>query len=329
MPEESSDNSVSRLSRIYADFADLEAAARSPLYAEICRGVAGDMALLVKLADLPLEKQQPNLLLAAMKYLFGTALDWPQFRKRAEAHWDAVLVVIMARRTQTNEPARCATLLPLLALLPQPLALLEVGASAGLCLLPDKYAYDFGGRVTGPTRGEDAAPLFHCAVNDATPVPRKNIDVVWRAGLDLNPLDVRAESDVRWLHALVWPGEGERGRLLDEALAVARRDPPRVVKGDLRHDLAALAAEATRDATLVVFHSAVLAYVPDMADRLAFAESVKQLGAQWVSNESANVFRAADMLARPWGRFLLSLNNIPQAYADGHGAALDWIAGLV
>jgi hypothetical protein len=49
----------------------------------------------------------------------------------------------MKRRTQTNEPARCATLLPLLALLPQPLALLEIGASAGLCLLPDLYSYKY------------------------------------------------------------------------------------------------------------------------------------------------------------------------------------------
>ncbi len=49
------------------------------------------------------------------------------------------------RSTQTNEPARCATVLPVLAQLPQPLALLEVGAAAGLCLLPEYYAYDYGG----------------------------------------------------------------------------------------------------------------------------------------------------------------------------------------
>ncbi len=47
------------------------------------------------------------------------------------------------RSTQTSEPGRCATLLLLLARLPQPLALLEVGASAGLCLLPDRYGYDY------------------------------------------------------------------------------------------------------------------------------------------------------------------------------------------
>jgi len=325
MTGKDSDTCMSRLSKAYADFADQEAGPRSPLYAEICHGVANDRALLAKLVELPLEKQQPNLLLAAAKYLFGTACDWREFRERVETHSDAILVVILARRTQTNEPARCATLLPLLALLPQPLALLEVGASAGLCLLPDKYAYDYGGRRVGPTNGETNAPLFHCTINDATPVPKKNLEVAWRAGLDLNPLNVSDDDDVRWLHALVWPGEGERDRLLDEALAVARRDPPRVVRGDLRHDLAALAAEAPKNATLVVFHTAVLAYVREASDRDAFVQSVKQLGAQWVSNESANLSHVPDLMLRPWERFLLSLNGIPQAYTDAHGTAIDWL----
>jgi hypothetical protein len=60
--------------------------------------------------------------------------------------WKDLRPVMFERSTQTNEPARCAALLPLLVLarLPQPLALLEVGATAGLCLLPDFYAYDYG-----------------------------------------------------------------------------------------------------------------------------------------------------------------------------------------
>ena len=136
--------------------------------------------------------------------------------------------VIAARRTQTNEPARCATLLPLLARLPQPLALLEVGASAGLCLLPDFYSYAYGGVRIEPAQADANAPVFHCAVNAATPIPEKNVDVIWRAGLDLNPLDVTREDDARWLQALVWPGEGQRERLLGEALTVARRVRPRV-----------------------------------------------------------------------------------------------------
>ncbi len=59
----------------------------------------------------------------------------------AHEHAGEVLQVLSTRRTQTNEVTRCATLRPALALLPQPLALIEVGASAGLCLLYDRWRY--------------------------------------------------------------------------------------------------------------------------------------------------------------------------------------------
>jgi hypothetical protein len=162
-----------RLGASYADFAEKEAAGRSPLYAEICRGIAGDAVLLQRLAALPLEKQQPNLLLAAVKYLFGVARDYQAFQAHVTGQWEQVIAVVMNHRTQTNEPARCATLLPLLALLPQPLALLEVGASAGLCLLPDHYAYDYGDRSVPPTADIAPAPLFRCRANAETPVPSR------------------------------------------------------------------------------------------------------------------------------------------------------------
>ena len=64
------------------------------------------------------------------------------------------------RRTQTNEAARCATLLPLLAMLPGPLALTEAGASAGLTLLPGRFSYHYGGKRV---RGTDPdAPVIAC-----------------------------------------------------------------------------------------------------------------------------------------------------------------------
>jgi hypothetical protein len=315
-----------RLGQTYAAFVENEAKGRSPLYVEICNGVAADDALLTRLAALPLEKQQPNLLLAAVKYLHGAARDWPHFQKLVRTHWQDIAAVIMARRTQTNEPARCATLLPLLATLPGPLALIEVGASAGLCLLPDKYAYDYEGVRVGPTRLDESAPLFHCRVNEATPVPKRNLDVVWRAGLDLNPLDPAKDDDARWLQALVWPGQGQRERLQREALAVARREPPRIVTGDLRTALPALAAEAPKDATLVVFHTAVLAYVRDPADRAAFAQTVRDTGARWVSNESAALSQWQGDMPAVWGKFLLTLDGTPVAYTEPHGTGVEWLA---
>ena len=177
---------------------------------------------------------------------------------------------MLARRTQTNEPARCATLLPALARAGRggPLALIEVGASAGLTLLVDRYSYDFGGRVI---RGSDPeAPVLRCAVRGPAPVPATVPDVAWRAGLDLNPLDVTSDDDMHWLSCLLWPGEGDREQRLAGAVAAARRDPPTVVRGDLTTDLPALAARAPAGATLVVYHSAVLAYVA-AEDRARFA----------------------------------------------------------
>src|SRR5690242_11426748 len=125
---------IERVMARYRRFAEQEAHGHSPLYEAIALGIAGDPKLLDILARLPEVKQQPNLLLAAVRLVAGTPADWPDFRARLMQHLDAVLRVVRERDTQTNEPARCAVLLPLLARLHQPLALLEVGASAGLCL---------------------------------------------------------------------------------------------------------------------------------------------------------------------------------------------------
>lgn len=238
--------------------------------------------------------------------------------------WDRVEAVIRMRRTQTNEPARCATLLPALALLPQPLALIEVGASAGLCLLPDHYGYDYGRRTIAP--GDPDGPVFRCDADAATPLPQKNVEVAWRRGLDLNPLDPADESNARWLKALVWPGEGMRERQLDQALAVARRHPPRIEQGDLRNGVAALAAEAPKGATLVIFHTAVLNYVRDPAERAAFAAAVRATGAAWISNEDPDTFSPGNRRGWPGGAlFLLSLNGLALARTESHGTSIRWL----
>jgi hypothetical protein len=173
-----------------------------------------------------------------------------------------------------------------------------------------------------------SAPTFACRANAATPLPAGGVEVAWRAGLDLQPVDVLDPDQVAWLEALVWPGEGRRLELLRAAIEVARADPPRVVRGDLRHDLPALAAQAPPEATLVVFHTAVLAYVADRADRAAFAATVGRLGAVWVANEAPGVVGAAPA---PPGcsadtSFLLRCDGRPVAWTDPHGTSIDWLA---
>ena len=319
---------IAGISARYARFAEAEAHGRSPLYEEIALGVAGDRDVIGFLSTLPEAKRQPNLLLAAIRHRFGTSADWSSFRRTLLANRDAVRSVMLERSTQTNEPARCATLLPLLARLPQPLALIEPGASAGLCQLPDRYGYDYGqGAILRAAGGE--CPMFVCAADEATPIPHALPEIVWRAGLDLNPLDVADETQIAWLETLVWPEQTERLANLRAAIRIAIDAKPRIVKGDLlTDDLVRLCGEAPKDATLVIFHTAVLAYVSDPARRQAFAEQAMSLGRYWISNEYPGVF--PDIASRTGargapGRFLLAMNGTPVAWTDPHGASLEWI----
>lgn len=233
------------------------------------------------------------------------------------------------RRTQTNEAARCACLLPALASLPEPLALLEVGASAGLTLLPDVYSYDYDGYQV---RGRDSqAPVITCHVLGPAPIPKRMPTVIWRAGIDLNPLDVTDEADLEWLRCLVWPGEEHRLALLDSAAAIARRVRPLLHRGDLLDDLAQVAASAPEGATLVIYHTAVLAYV-DAARRAAFAQAVADLGAVWLSNEALDVTAEPEGeddggVPSPSGFRLIRDGRQRLAITDPHGTWLHWTAG--
>ena len=302
-----------------------EARGRSLLYETLAASVADDEEILEFLGTLPPPKRQPNLLFAAARYLLGGPPGLGALRTLVQRNGTDLSRVMLARRTQTNEPARCATLLPALARLPEPLALIEVGASAGLTLLFDRYSYSYDGHLIA---GSDPdAPTLRCAVRGPVPLPERLPVIAWRAGLDLNPLDVTDDDDVRWLSCLVWPGEEDRQERLAAAIATARRDPPTVYRGDLVTDLPALAAQAPAEATLVIFHSAVLPYVTP-EDRGRFIDTVRGLPAVWLSNEAPGVVPGISAPAYPGGpSVLIRDGDTPLAYTDGHGVWVQWLAG--
>jgi hypothetical protein len=303
----------------YAEFAAREAHGVSPVYERLSAAVAGDEELLALLGTLPPGKQQPNLFFGVVRFLGGPVQDPAGFRAWTTQHWPAVEAQLRVRATQTNEAGRCAVLLPVLAALPQPLALLEVGASAGLCLYPDRYAYRYGDHALGT-----GTPVLECAATGLNP-PVALPQVAWRAGLDLNPLDVTDPADVAWLDALIWPEHEHRRARLREAAAVAAADPPLLVRGDLVDDLPALAARAPAGATLVVLHTSVLYQVPQPR-RDAFVELVTGLPGHWVANEAAEVL-AHDVLPEPPDGALhnvLSLDGRPLAWTRSHGQSLTW-----
>jgi hypothetical protein len=157
------------------------------------------------------------------------------------------------------------------------------------------------------------------------PLPERLPEISWRAGLDLSPLDVTRDDDVRWLSCLVWPGEADRAERLAAAIATARRDPPAVYRGDLLTDLPALAAQAPADATLVIYHTSVLWYVaPDKREQ--FARTVRGLGATWLSSEPPGVVPGTAGPARDGHTCVVACDGRGLALADSHATWLEWLS---
>ena len=316
----------------YQRFALNEARGHSPLYETLAAHVARSDKLLAFLGGLPDDRQQPNLFFAAVRCVAGLPSDTRALDESVDQHATSIAAVMMSRTTQTNEPGRCAVLLPILSLLPQPLAILEVGAAAGLCLLPDRYGYDYGrSHIAPPEEARTTAPVFPCTANGPTPLPKALPQVEWRLGLDLNPLSLASKTDMDWLETLVWPEQSARLERLRAAILTARQDPPLVSFGDLRTDLEAALNKAPSGMTLIVFHTAVLGYVGSQSDRDAFARIVRASGAIWISNEVPGTYPdIAERAPVPLrsDRFLLAVDGEPVAWTGPHGQSIQWFGQL-
>jgi hypothetical protein len=306
---------------MYADFARREAHGESPTYERLSFAISDDEEILALLRGVPKPKRQPNLLLGVVRLLRGPLDDPAAFHDFVVSNWPAIAAELRTRTTQTNEAGRCAVLLPVLATLPQPLALLEVGAAAGLGLYPDRYTYRYDDRELG-----SGGPVLDCALTGTAP-PTRLPDVVWRAGLDINPLDVTDPADIAWLEALIWPEHHHRRDRLRAAAAVAAADPPALSRGDLVDDLPSVAAQAPADATLVVFHTSVLYQVPDVR-RTLFVDLMRGLPGHWLAVEAPDVLCYEDLPPAPDEALhnVLALDGAPLAWARGHGQAVAWFA---
>jgi hypothetical protein len=328
---------AARVAAFYDDFGRRWAHGTSPLYEEWAVSIAADPLLAAAIAALPRRLQQPNLLFAAARWEGCPLAAYAEWAPWLRTHWARVIATATARSTQTNEPNRCATLLPVLSRIDGPVALLETGTAAGLCLFPDRYSVEYsapcGTRRVDPVGGPTPFTLA-CTIDEDASVPERMPEVVWRRGIDLNPLNAADPEEVAWLATLVWPGPDHdaRAERLRGAAAVTAADPPEILRGDILELLADAARDAPADATLVVFHSAVLLYL-DAAQRARFAALVAGLGAAidrrvvWLSNESLGTLPGVDAQVPASvdtsHRFVQTVDGVAVALAGQHGASYE------
>lgn len=261
---------------------------------------------------------------------------WVAFRAFCLAHTDTLRHTIATRSTQTNEVGRGSLLLAALRAVHldtgQPLAWLDVGTSAGLNLLLDRYRFDFSGEAVGPP---DASVHLACDVTGPAPVGPAP-PLAWRRGLDRSPVDVTDPREARWLQACVWPEQTDRLARLRAALLVAAADPPDVVAGDAVGGLDDALAPAPHDAHVVVSHTWTLAYL-DQERRLDFDDRLAALGQQRAITrlglEGATAFGLELPAEEPWASVILRTDfadgnrrDVILARADDHGRWLRWLA---
>jgi hypothetical protein len=310
--------------------AAIELAGTSALQVSWALGIADDDTVVALIDRLPLEHRQPSLVFSVARWLGAPAEGWPDFRSWLVAEWPRVEAAARERRTQTNEVGRCAPLLAALDRITGPLALLELGASAGLCLGVDAYSYRFD---DGPVVGE-GQPLLSCTTSGSGEAPRRLPEIVWRRGIDLAPLSIdpaseSAADDLAWLEALLPPDRPERLERLREACETLAADAPEVIEGDALEALPAVVASAPSGAALVIVTLGTLVYLPP-ADRVAIARFAADIGARLVTLEPVTALpdvgaRLTALTAPDPTHFVLALDGEPIAYSSAHGDRLSWL----
>ncbi|HEY0699138.1 MAG TPA: DUF2332 domain-containing protein [Micromonospora sp.] len=188
---------------------------------------------------------------------------------------DELAAICATRTTQTNEARRAALLRPGFGRVTElvggrPIHLVELGSSAGLLLISDRYPVEYTGPDGRHERYGPAGPpalTMRCEVAAGWPDPAA-VDprVAGRVGVDLHPVDAGDPAATEWLRSCVWPEQTERLVRLDAALAEVARVRPRLVTGDMVGSLPGLLAEVDDDVVPCVFASNAVTYLsgPDL-----------------------------------------------------------------
>ncbi len=244
-------------------------------------------------------------------------------------HRDWLARFVAEHGVQTNEPQRSWALLPaFLSVAERPLELIELGPSAGLNLVWDRYRYAYAEGAWGP--GDAALELR--GEERRTRVPRelvaRAVEVRRRRGIDLDPVDVTTEGGRRLLECFVWPDQPERLERLRRAIDVFGEDPPELVRGDYVDLLPRLLADRDQSALTVVFQTASTGYISrehyaELLDALLVAAREEPLA--WISTRRLH---ERDTERDDGYELELAVRPAPSrlvAHMGFHGQWLEWL----
>jgi hypothetical protein len=330
---------------------------RSPLCIELMRGAAADIdrgGVVGELFDglhIP-PGSVPALRLVAALHRLVLAGRAPELARHypsaggtrpADGAWPVAAACLRERfdevrerltlTVQTNEPGRAAVLYGALLWLgerhPLPVRLLEIGASGGLNLLADRFAYRVGGKLLG----DAASPLVLHEPWDGRPAAEPvgaahALRIARRAGCDVAPLRLDSAEDRLTLRSYLWPDEPDRLRRIDAALEVADRHPLAVAACAAERWLPCVLAAARPGELTVVWQSVMRQYVPDEA-WAAIERAMREAGGA-ATSETPLAWLSMEPGDDPLAGFVVTATTWPGgtvrrlAHAGDHGPPVRW-----
>ena len=243
-------------------------------------------------------------------------VSWENVHGALRDEADFLAEWIATERVQTNEPRRCWWLVPCFLEAArrtgaEAFDCVELGCSAGLNLLWDRYGYEY---AAGALAG---SPVFG-GEERGRPVPVTALPHVRsRVGVDLAPPDLHTDEGVRLLRSFVWVGQEQRLADLDAAVEVWRRDPPEIVAGDLVDELPRLLERGAGGAVLLVWETAALGYLPGERHERA-RELLAEADCVFV-----HTGQPQDGSHDYYGLYV-DVDEV--AHAEFHGAWIEWLA---
>ncbi len=245
---------------------------------------------------------------------------------------EAALLPWLDGPPQTNEAGRSANFIAAMLWLadqglPARFDCLEIGSSAGINLMLDRYHYALGGVVIGPSEPVMAfAPAWHGA-----PPPARGIVIGSTRGCDVAPVALTAPLQALRLKADIWPDHTIRFERMDAAIRAAGERKPDLVQATAADFVEAeLAKPQESGTTRVLMHSIVWQYVPaDQQARVttameaAGANATAERPLAWVMVEADRTVHRHKLTVRHWPG---SGEEVQLAWSHPHGADVEWLA---
>ncbi|MGJ8635101.1 MAG: DUF2332 domain-containing protein [Luteolibacter sp.] len=342
-------------------FAESECLGSSELYYHLSLAVAEDKGLLGIAESSGTGQPIPNLFFGAVHFLLASDPEqpltkyypslavtsvgnpedaFPAFRSFVLSQREEITELLARRLVQTNEVRRSAYLFPSITYATRyfqgrPLALVEIGTSAGLNLLWDKYSYSYGDLET---LGDAESPVlissdFRGAIPDCLYEPFPEIS--HRIGLDLNIVDTRDSDEAAWLRALVWPEHRERRAILDASMQHRSGVELDLREGNGFSMITDLVSEIPERSVVCIYHTHVANQISPETQEM-FLSELAELGRDRdlihiFNNIHPNLYSPTDSLDLSAFNLYLSIyknggaKGVPLATTDGHAKWFDWL----